>query len=113
MNDLQLLKELISKGENFSKDLHTKPIVHINAHRIREKNQRYLTDLIEWKTTAIQVLKTCSLAESSSYLKDFENEINKTTEMSGEFYKENVSSATGVLKSLLFFVEKDEKRRSN
>ncbi|MBI4116555.1 hypothetical protein HY449_02320 [Candidatus Pacearchaeota archaeon] len=97
MDDKTIAERLIAlsnKGLKFSNEL--EPERYHYRTNYREKQDKYLSELVKWKGECLNLLRI-KFGGNSVYFNDFVRRLNVETQHSGEFYQENVKGAVGVL----------------
>jgi hypothetical protein len=90
---ITILEDLIKRGTEFSKQLYSYEFPHYSDYD--EHQTRYLSELVRWKGECMNILRL--RFSGTTYLEDFSRRLNTTWQNSGEFYKENLKEAVGVL----------------
>lgn len=99
-NIISRLNELISIGQSLSESLSSVSNTEYSLSSYQSINRKCFEKAAMWKGSCLNLLKL-KFGEDSDYYQDFFKRINEQLRNSGEFYKENVSKATGVLRYVL------------
>ena len=103
-NIISKLKELISTGQFLSEKLWSESSTEHSLSLYLSVNRKYFEKAAMWRGSCLNLLKL-RFGENSDYYQDFFKRINEHFKNSGEFYRENVSKATGVLGYILEALE--------
>jgi len=102
---IEKLRALIEQGVSLSESLERgEGNIAIGSHRTLAHNRQYYEKAVNWKGACINLLEI-RFGKDSLYLKDFILRIKERDEYSGEFYKEKIAKATGVLRYVLDALE--------
>lgn len=103
-NIISRLNELISMGQSLSESLSSVSSTEYSLSSYQSINRKCFEKAAMWRGSCLNLLKL-KFGENSDYYQDFFRRINEHFKNSGEFYRENVSKATGVLGYILGALE--------